>query len=138
MLVKEIFLSFKIIRIVHFSIDSIFLNSFEILRLVQKVRMIIHFRTIYRWKYIFEIIRIVHFESKIELFSKLKRYWMPRTMFHTYDFDSQKNISHKQSVLFYGPSCSPYHVKLSWVVMIRSLKGGFPKQTCVHVSGKKR
>ena len=52
------------------------------------------------------IARIVSYSHDIESF---ERDWMARNMYHRYDSEAHKNLSHKQAVLFYGNLCTMWH-----------------------------
>ena len=57
-------------------------------------------------------------------FEFLKNDWMAQNMSYTYDFETHKNLSHKQSVLFYGhPLENLLHMKnvLFYAVLESSL-----------------
>ena len=69
------------------------------------------------WKHIF-----YRFMSYSHDFEPFERHWMARNMYYTYDFETNKNLPHKQSVLFYGYLRSVTLQEFNW---IRATQNGF-------------
>ena len=84
-----------------------------------------------------EVMRIRHISLENILFTWYRfflRAWMTRNMSYTYDFEAHKNLSHKQSVLFYWYPCNWFWsisltgLRLSETVMM----AGSSVFTCIH------